>query len=188
MTKKATKDLSTSRYDLTTAQVSYFTKLTTTSLYAYVRIFSQYFSEGANIHTAKRRWTQEDLEIVWAIKSLYGRRLGKEKIKEMLATGWRQLETKELMALLIEETLAAKEEMAQKAKEVNTLKKILEERKQDTKVVQELWIRIRDLQHEFEMVERAWKVRTVVTRAMKKKWGGKYHGEPPQLYPSQETP
>jgi len=186
MAKKAKSEIKGERTDLTTGQVSNFTRVSYQSLYVYVRNFPEFFSPSANQHTPGRRWKLEDLEMVQAIRSLYHERAGTENIRALLAGGWKlqnvQIWTKEFMALMMEQTLTAQEDLKASAQEVITLKRLLEERKRNNEEVQKMWIRLGDVEHELEMTQKAWRLRTVITKAIKKK----YHGKLPELYPPDE--
>ena len=168
--------------DLTTGQISAIIRIGFQSLYVYVRTFPEFFSESARKHTQGRKWTIEDLEMVQSIRCLYHERTGTEKIRELLASGWRlqnvQIWTKELISLLLDQTLVSQEEARLATREVITLKQILQERKRNNKEFQEMWIQLRDLQHEWVVMQKAWRLRTVITKAVKKK----YHGKLPELY------
>lgn len=111
--------------NLTTGQISGLTLVGHGSLYRYVREFPDFFSPTAKQHKRGRRWTQEDLEMVQAIRCLFHERTGAAKIREMLAAGWRLQDnpafTREMQSRLIEATLAAAadaEQIATKAKKV----------------------------------------------------------------------
>ena len=168
--------------DLTTAQISAIIRVSFDSLYVYVRNFPEFFSEGAKKHTVGRMWNQDDLEMVQSIRCLYHEKTGTENIRALLQSGWRlqnvQIWTKELISLLLEQTLKAQEEANESAQEVITIKQVLEERKRNNKEFQEMWIQLWDLQHEWVVMQKAWRLRTVITKAVKKK----YHGKLPELY------
>jgi len=171
------------RTEFTTGQTSGFSRIGFKTLYNYVRTFPEFFSPTVRQHTPGRRWTQADLEMVQAIRCLYHERTGTEKIRELIAGGWRLEDnhpwTKELISRLIESILAVSTDAKESAQEVITLKRLLEERKRDNREFQELWIKVRDLEHEWEVMQKAWRLRTVITKAVRKK----YHGELPDLYP-----
>jgi hypothetical protein len=168
---------------LTTGQISGITRVGFRTLQIYVSTFPEFFGPGVAKRTRGRRWTQEDLELVQAIRCLYHERAGTRKIRELIAGGWRlendQAWTRELMGRLIEKILEVYEDLKNSTQEVITLKRILEERQRDNKAFQELWIRQGDLEHEWEVMQKAWRLRTVITKAVKKK----YHGQLPELYP-----
>ena len=168
--------------DLTTAQISAIMRVSFDSLYVYVRNFPEYFSDGAKKHTVGRLWTQEDLEMVQTIRCLYHEKTGTENIRSLLQSGWRlqntQIWTRELISLLLDQTLTAQEETRLATREVITLQELLAERKRNNKELQEMWIQLQDLQHEWEVMQKAWRLRTVITKAVKKK----YHGKLPELY------
>ena len=173
--------------DLTTAQVSSFLRVGTDSLYKYVRNFPEFFSPGARKHTAGRKWTPEDLEMCWTIRTLYAQRTGTPEIRRLLEGGWKlqnvQIWTKQLMALLLEQSLDSQDKMQKAAQEVVTLKRLIQERDRDNEELQKMWIQLNDLQHEWEVMQKAWRLRTVITKAVKKK----YHGKLPELYPPKDA-
>jgi hypothetical protein len=94
-------------------------------LYAYVRDFPEFFTEGAKIHKRGRRWTPEDIRVVLSIKALFHDRAGRENIRELLAQGWRI----ENSAIFGQEALSTLLEAAQlyevNAAEVNKTAKAL---------------------------------------------------------------
>lgn len=77
------------RAGMTTGQVSGITWLAPTTMYRYVKDYPDYFSDPAKLHTKGRRWNDQDIETLNAIRTLHHSRLGKEKIKEALSNGWR---------------------------------------------------------------------------------------------------
>lgn len=182
MRSKKTFERKRRNTDLTTGQVAAILHVSTQSLFYYVRNFRQYFSESAGQRTQGRHWTVEDLELVQLIRSLYHERAGTEKIHELLSSGWRlqntQLWTRELITILLDETLTAQEEARDSAGEVITLKRILEERKRNNDEFQKMWIRLGDLENEWKITQKALKLRGVIVEATRKK----YHGELPDLY------
>lgn len=168
---------------MTTGQISGITRVGFRTLKKYVSNFPEFFGPTVRQHKTGRRWNQEDLEMVQAIRCLYHERTGTEKIRELIAGGWRlqneQAWTRELMGRLIEKILEVYEDLKNSTREVVALKTLLEERQRDNKAFQELWIRQGDLEHEWEVMQKAWRLRTVITKAVKKK----YHGQLPELYP-----
>lgn len=97
-----------------TGQLSGITRIGYASLYRYVRDYREFFSPTARKNTRGRRWTHNDLDIVQAIRYLSHERTGKEKIKEMLKSGWRPVANaaydRETVARLIEAVLASNEQ------------------------------------------------------------------------------
>ena len=182
MVSKVKLQKSRRKTDLTTGQVSAIVRIGFQSLYVYVRNFPEFFSESARQHTQGRRWTIEDLEMVQSIRCLYHEKAGTQKIRELLASGWRlhnvQIWTRELISLTLNYAQDCQAEAKRSAQEVITIKQILEERKRNNKELQEIWIRQGDLEHEWEVMQKAWRLRTVITKAVKKK----YHGKLPELY------
>jgi preprotein translocase subunit SecB len=73
----------------TTGQVSGMTQIPYMSLYRYVRNFGKFFSLEVQKKTRGRRWTDNDIILALSIQSLYYRRIGRDKIQESLAEGWR---------------------------------------------------------------------------------------------------
>ena len=172
--------------DLNTGQMSAIVRVSFQSLYVYVRTFPEFFSESARQHTQGRRWTIEDLEMVQSIRCLYHERAGTEKIRELLASGWRlqnvQIWTRELITLLLDQTLKAQEEAKNSAKDLISLKKLMDDRKINDRQLKEMWIDLQDLKLEWKIMQKAWRSNTNIqdaVRILKKK---KYHGEPPDLY------
>ena len=176
--------------DLTTAQLSAIVRVSFYTLYDYVERFPENFSPGARKHTVGKLWTIEDLELVQSLRSLYRERVGgTEAIRELLATGWKlehvQVWTRELVELLVNRTLEAQEEARDSAGEVITLKRLLDERKKNNKEFQAMWIQLVDLQREFILMQKSWRLRTTIRTAVKKK----YHGKIPDLYiPDDQEP
>jgi len=185
MTDKVKSGSKKNKTDLTTAQISAIIKVSKYSLYVYTKNFSEFFSPGACKHTVGRLWTIADLELVQSLRSLYRERVGTDGIRELLATGWKlehvQVWTRELVSLLVDRTLEAQEEAKDSAGEVITLKRILEELKHNDREFKAMWIQLQDLQHEWIVMQKAWRLRTVITKAVKKK----YHGKLPELYPQE---
>ena len=110
MVKKAKIQKKWRKSNLTTGQISGLTMVGHGSLYRYVKEFADFFSPTAKQHERGRRWTQEDLDVVFAIRGLYHERAGSAKIREMLAGGWRLQDnpafTREMQSRLIESAIA----------------------------------------------------------------------------------
>lgn len=178
MTRKQRRN----KTDLTTAQLSAIARISFPNLYVYVRNFPEYFSPGAKKHTVGRMWTQEDLMLVQSIRCLYHEKTGTENIRALLASGWRlqnqQIWINELISLLLDQTLTAQEEAQASAVQVATLERILEDHKRNDKEFKAMWIQLQDLQHEWKVMQKAWRLRTVITKAVKKI----DHGDLPELY------
>jgi hypothetical protein len=68
--------------------------------------------------------------------------------------------------------------MEKAAQETVSLKRLLQERSRDDEEIKKMWIRLSDLEHEWEVMQKAWRLRTIITKAVKKK----YHGKLPELY------
>jgi DNA-binding transcriptional MerR regulator len=183
MDLKAKSEKKKPKRELTTGQASGLTRIGRKTLYNYVRTYPEFFSSTVRQHSPGRRWTQEDLEMVQAIRCLHHERAGTEKIRELIAGGWRLQDdpsgSRELTARLIESILGAYADLKESSNQVVILKNIIEQQRRENEEFQELWIRVRDLEHEWEVMQKAWRLRTVITKAVKKK----YHGEPPELYP-----
>ena len=188
MTKKSRTELIAKKSNMTTNQVANFTRVSCHTLYVYVRTFPEFFSPSARKPTSGRRWTLEDLEMIQAIRSLYQERAGSEKIRELLAGGWKlqnvQIWTKQFMALMMEQNLITQEELKEATKETVELKRMIEARQRDEQEFQALWIRVRDLEAEWKVYQKAMGIRTPIVKALKIK--KKYHGKLPELYPPRD--
>jgi hypothetical protein len=174
------------KWQFTTGQISGMTLLGASSLYRYVRDFPEFFSPTAKQHIKSRRWTQKDLEMLHSIRCLYHERTGKEKIREMIAGGWRlqdnQAWTRELQSRLIEMTLAAyadaKEISKQAINAIDDLQTKTLVAEYNNEQFSKLWILVMDLQDEWRALEYEMKLRGRVRKSFKPRW----HGEPPTLY------
>ena len=189
MTEKVVCGNKKRKTDLTTAQLSCIVKISYGSLYVYVRNFPEYFSPGARKHTKGRSWTQEDLELVQSIRCLYHENTGTAEIRGLLASGWRlenqQIWVKELISILLNQNLMAQEEARDSVLALMKCEDLLDERTRNNQEFQEMWIHFKDLEHEWEVMQKAWRLRTVIKKAVKVK--KKYHGKLPELYPPGES-
>jgi hypothetical protein len=170
----------------TTGEIRGITLVGASSLYRYVRDFPKFFSFTAKQHIKGRRWNQEDLEMIHAIRSLYHDRTGKEKIREMIKGGWRLQDneawTRELQSRLIEMTYAAyadaKEISKQAINAIDDLQMKTSVAEYNNEQFSKLWILVMDLQDEWRALEYEMEIRGRVRKSFKPRW----HGEPPTLY------
>lgn len=141
-----------------TGQLSGITRIGYTSLYRYVKDYREFFSQGVRRDKRGRRWSLDDLEIVQAIRYLSHERTGKEKIREMLKSGWRPVTNaaydRETVARLVEAVLATNE---QANKLVKSLQKEVDEIRRFRDYVQEarqeVWqmgFRVLELEHKIK--------------------------------------
>lgn len=72
-----------------TAVVVAISEIPPMSVYHYTRDFPEFFSPTASQHKRGRRWTDQDVNMLMSIQSLYHDRKGKEKIRAAIAAGWR---------------------------------------------------------------------------------------------------
>jgi hypothetical protein len=164
------------KWKLTTGQISGITLLGSSSLYRYVRDFPEFFSPTAKQHIKGRRWTQEDLEKLQAIRCLYHERTGKEKIRELIVGGWRLQDneawTRELQSRLIESTLATYAEMEEISKQaikaVNEAMEELRTLEYNDKIFRELVVKVWDLEEEWKYFEKGLILRGIVRDARKR--------------------
>ncbi len=111
-----------------------------------------------------------------AIRCLYHERTGKEKIREMIAGGWRLQDneawTRELQSRLIESTLAAYAEMEEISKQaIKAVSEAMDELRTleyNDKIFRELVVKVWDLAEEWKYFEKGLILRGVVKEARKK--------------------
>jgi len=174
-------------HTFTTGQISGITRIGRQSLYRYVRDFPDFFSQTVRQHKQGRRWTQDDLNMIEAIRCLYHERTGEQRIKEIIKGGWRladnQAWTRELQSRLIEMTFAANAEADEISKQaidaINDLQIKTLVAEGNNKEFAALWILVKDIQAEWRELESELRITGRIRRKSNiKKW----YGEPPVLY------
>jgi hypothetical protein len=96
----------------TTGQVSGITDLANMTLYRYVKLFGEFFSQGVTQHTRGRHWSEDDIMLAMSIRSLFDRRAGEEAIRETLRKGWR-LDTQPMNSPEVQQALSSLFEVCQ---------------------------------------------------------------------------
>jgi DNA-binding transcriptional MerR regulator len=170
----------------TTGQMSGLTGIGRQSLYRYVKIYGEFFSETARQHKQGRRWTHDDILVASAIRALHHEKLGEKNIREKLKSGWKLSDneawSKELQSRLIDTVLEAyahAEEISRQAiAAINDLELKTQVAEYNNKTFAELWIGFKDLQEEYRILELELRKRGMVPRQIKQRW----YGEIPVLY------
>jgi DNA-binding transcriptional MerR regulator len=187
MTQKSKLQNKKPKANLSTAQLCALAHISGASAYVYYRTYPEFFSKSSMVEKPGppgRSWSIDDLQLVQAIRFFRHQRISPEKIRELLAGGFRlqgEPWTQELITSLISAALDAMEEAQAAYQQAGAMKNILQERTRQNAEFQSLWIMVNDLRVEWKAVEKGMGFRSELIKHLKIKKA--WHGEPPDLFP-----
>jgi DNA-binding transcriptional MerR regulator len=187
MTRKSKLQNKKPNSNLSTAQLCALAHISGQSAYVYWHEYKEFFSPDTAVMRPGppgRTWSISDLQLVQAIRFFRHQRISPEKIRELLAGGFRlqgEPWTQELITSLISTALDAMEEAQAAYQQAGAMKNILQERTRQNEEFKQLWIWVSDMRWEWKAVEKILGNRTEIIKhlKLKKRW----HGEPPDLFP-----
>lgn len=120
--------------EYTTGQVMGITRTSPATLYRYTQAFPEFFSEQARRPRRGKRWTAQDVNLIYTIRQLYFSRFSRRAIREIITQNPAQLPAPialEQMGELAGKAMQISEQSSQNLKRAQSLASIAEQRSQN---------------------------------------------------------